>query len=561
MSPATSSTPSSTVNGNTHAASASPSPAASASSESQRITLFKEQLTPDAEKSALLNWAGTRALATLSQVRSPASLAELQHLVRAHDHVRPVGSRLTYEALTCIDPTRPNAIMVDLSNLHGLISMTDNTATFWAGTSIDKVSEILKQHGKYINCSPGVIGVQTLAGAIGTGTHGQGLGQSFLCDIVTRVELVRADGSLVVIDGDQHPDLLDAVRIHLGLLGLVVKVTIETQPLRILTCTKATIGVDDFLSGFTDLNRKEEFCKAWWFPDTNLVHVWAASPAGASEIERYRANGEQLTDVEAAGDEDRLASTIYALEQKMAKDTLLDPAHAKSAASAPANGAGRQLETVQRFKRAVSVTGTMQQIYMKGIPVPQINCEIAVPLSQFQAAVHALANWLKTTKHELHYPFIFRNTGASRAWLAPHRGQELCYIGFLVYLSADGTAKPGSLEMMREIQQVLVPLGGTPHWGKHMCLDLYNMPRLFPRMTDFVRVMRAWDPKGKWQNEYTRDMLSDAVAAMEEEDRARKAAEVASGMVGKMAEGKTVVVSRRGGSGHVGESMSMRARL
>ncbi|KAI9178700.1 D-arabinono-1,4-lactone oxidase [Blastocladiella emersonii ATCC 22665] len=528
--------------------------------EGQRITLFKEQLTKEQEANSMLNWAGTRALASKSQVRSPRSVAELQELVRTHRYVRPVGSRLTYEALTSVQ-SAPDAVMVELSHLRGLVSLDPaaKTATFWAGTTIDEVSATLKEHNLYINCSPGVIGVQTLAGAIGTGTHGQGLGQSFLCDIVTRVEVVRADGSLVAVDGDAHPELLNALRIHLGVLGLVTKVTLEVQPLRVLTCTKATIALPDFRDSFVELNRREEFCKAWWFPDTNLVHVWAASPAGAADRAKYEANGREITDVEAAGaGEDRLASTIYALEQKMAADTC-------------DSGSGRQFETVQRFKKAVSVTGTMQQIYMKGIPVPQINCEIAIPLAKFDASIAALQQWLATTKHSLHYPFIFRCTGASRAWLAPHRGDELCYIGFLVYLAKDGTAKPGSLEMMRELQEVLAPLGGTPHWGKHMCLDLYAWPALFPRLTDFVRLMAAWDPAGKWQNDFTRTMFAPAVKAVAEEEAARAAAQAAL-MLPAVApaaeeadeEQKQVVRVRRTPSSSSVDSavsMSMRARL
>jgi hypothetical protein len=61
----------------------------------------------------------------------------------------------------------------------------------------------------------------------------------------------------------------------------------------------------------------------------------------------------------------------------------------------------------------------------------------------------------------------------------------VCWIGFLVYLDVDGNAREGSFEMMREIQEVLVPLGGTPHWGKHMCADLYNWKELYPEWDTF----------------------------------------------------------------------------
>lgn len=139
--------------------------------------------------------------------------------------------------------------------------------------------------------------------------------------------------------------------------------------------------------------------------------------------------------------------------------------------------------------------------------MPQINCEIAVPLDRFNDAVRVLEEWYSETTHKLHYPFIFRCTKESWGLLAPHRGTPVCWIGFLVYLDAGGGACPGSFEMMREIQCALLPLGGTPHWGKHMCMDLYDWEAIYPEWHTFGRVVREMDPTGKFQNEWTRDLF------------------------------------------------------
>ena len=144
---------------------------------------------------------------------------------------------------------------------------------------------------------------------------------------------------------------------------------------------------------------------------------------------------------------------------------------------------------------------------MKGIPVPQINCEIAIPLERFEDAVAALSSWYKITTHKLHYPIIFRCTSASEALLAPHRGSKLCWIGFLVYLDSAGLAKAGSFEMMRELQELLVPLGGTPHWEKHFVMDVYDFKSLYPMWSTFEGLVRGLDPKGKFQNEWTEKLF------------------------------------------------------
>lgn len=150
---------------------------------------------------------------------------------------------------------------------------------------------------------------------------------------------------------------------------------------------------------------------------------------------------------------------------------------------------------------------------MKGIPVPQINCEIAIPLELFQVAVDALAKWHRSTTHKLHYQFIFRCTRESSALLAPHRGKALCWIGFLVYLDGQGNAAPGSFEMMREIQEVLAPFGGTPHWGKHMALGLYDFKKLYKEWETFWDIVTVLDPSNKFGNQWTGLLRGDFIKA------------------------------------------------
>jgi FAD/FMN-containing dehydrogenase len=456
--------------------------------------LFQEQPSA-ASQEYVVNWAGTKPLAKKSQVLYPASVEEVQEIVRKHSSVRPVGSRLTYESLTAV--ASENGVLVDLSAMNGLIEIDceNNSAEFWAGTTIDFVSDKLREFEKYLNCSPGVIGIQTIAGALGTGTHGQGLSSNALCDAVIGGKLVIADGSVVTVtENDQ--DLLHAFRTHLGTLGVVVSVKIKLQDLNILTCTKATVPFQEFRKTYIELQRRIDFCKAWWFPNTNLVHMWSATEASLTDLSRYRANNSELYESKNTEAFDLLEKTINELENRMESDTR-DSSHV-----------GRQFETVNRFRNAVSVTGSLQQIFMKGIPVPQINCEIAIPLSKFDEALTALQKWVSGTQHKLHYPFIFRCTAGSSALLAPHRNEEVCWIGFLVYLAKDGTAKEGSFEMMYEIQKVLSEFGGTPHWGKHMCPELYNYNELMPTAHRFADIMHNLDPSGKFQNEWTRKFFT-----------------------------------------------------
>ncbi|KAI9362520.1 FAD binding domain-containing protein [Zopfochytrium polystomum] len=474
-------------------------------------------MTTSAPSDVIYNWSGIHPLAKTSQLCYPPTVAHVQQLLQSlakesNPKIRIIGSGLSYEPIVQVStPASPDTIsaaltsssdsnaatsgplLISLKELSGLVGMGGSTATFLAGTTLDEVFSILVAHNRQLPCSPGVIGIQTVAGATATGTHGQGLYQSSIADTIHSMDVVHPDGSLVTIT-DSNPNF-GAYMSGLGCLGIAVSFTFNTQPMQTLTCMKSSIPYEDFVEHYVTLNRENEYVKTWWFPETDLVHVWCASESTTDQKAAYDANDRKLLAISAA--DDAMNRTVDSIAAKMAEDTKDD------------SRSGRQFDTVARFYNATAVTGNIFQIFCKGIPVPQINCEIAVPLVNFKKAVAALKDWVAVHgHHRLHYPFIFRSTGASRAWLSPSYGQEVCYIGFLVYLAKDGTAAPGSFDMMRSIQQVLAPLGGIPHLGKHFARDVFDFEAALPRWKDFDALRKSVDPKGMLENDFVASLFA-----------------------------------------------------
>eukprot|EP00761_Pharyngomonas_kirbyi_P014142 gb/GECH01014172.1/.p1 GENE.gb/GECH01014172.1/~~gb/GECH01014172.1/.p1 ORF type:complete len:494 (+),score=90.29 gb/GECH01014172.1/:1-1482(+) len=449
--------------------------------------------------STITNWSGINVLAKESHVICPKSGAEVQEIFRKPNvNIRMIGSGLSFEPIVRVKEqgfqnkhNNTNVILLSMKNLTGVVDMSDDTITVRAGTTLEYVFQYLYERNRMLPCSPGVIGIQTAAGAIATGTHGQGLYQSSISDTVESLDVVLPNGDRQTFHKD-HP-LFGAFLTSLGCLGAVVNVTFRHTPTRVFTCWKSTITFEEFKHNFIKMNKNNELCKAWWFPETNKVHIWKSCEASEDLKSIWEENERKLTDVTAA--DDSMNQTIDRYSGMMAQDTK------------DHTGNGRQFETVSRFKNATSVIGTMNQIWCKGIPVPQINCEIAIPLDRFEDTLDALSEWLVDNSHRLHYPFIFRCTGASQAWLSPAHGKPVCYIGFLVYLAADGTAKEGSMEMMHSLQEVLAPLGGTPHLGKHFVPEIYRMPSIFTRWEQFKHLRATLDPTGKLENNFLNRIL------------------------------------------------------
>ncbi|WP_039040932.1 MULTISPECIES: D-arabinono-1,4-lactone oxidase [Aeromonas] len=451
-------------------------------------------------REVLFNWSRTNPLGALDQVWRPTTRDELQQLLREYPErkLRLIGSGLSFEPIHSVYAEGSQALLVDLHHLRGQLDKTADTVTYLAGTPLDTVYADLIAMDRMLPASPGVIGIQTLGGALSTGTHGQGLHQSALCDAVAALTVMLASGDIIRVD--RTDPRFGAFVMGMGMLGILLDVTLNTVPNRIMRCTKFTTDYPFLLEHNERLNREHAFVKSWWFAWTGESHIWLVDPASDDEVARYRAGGSEPLVLEGDMDERMnlaLNATIDATLQKMARDTK-DEARA-----------GEHFETVRRFKDASDLVGNVYQILCKGIPAPQINCEVAVPLERMGEALEILQAWQEANPGVLHYPFILRCTGPSVAWLSAAHGKSVCWIGFLVYLAADGTFVGGSMEQMRELQQLLVPLGGIPHFGKHLAMDLYDFPALLPRWHDFLALKRELDPHGRFENRWLGDLFTN----------------------------------------------------
>ncbi|MCR9026491.1 FAD-binding protein [Aeromonas caviae] len=451
-------------------------------------------------REVLFNWSRTNPLGALDQVWRPTTRDELQQLLREYPErkLRLIGSGLSFEPIHSVYAEGSQALLVDLHHLRGQLDKTADTVTYLAGTPLDTVYADLIAMDRMLPASPGVIGIQTLGGALSTGTHGQGLHQSALCDAVAALTVMLASGDIIRVD--RTDPRFGAFAMGMGMLGILLDVTLNTVPNRIMRCTKFTTDYPFLLEHNERLNREHAFVKSWWFAWTGESHIWLVDPASDDEVARYRAGGSEPLVLEGDMDERMnlaLNATIDATLQKMARDTK-DEARA-----------GEHFETVRRFKDASDLVGNVYQILCKGIPAPQINCEVAVPLERMGEALEILQAWQEANPGVLHYPFILRCTGPSVAWLSAAHDKSVCWIGFLVYLAADGTFVGGSMEQMRELQQLLVPLGGIPHFGKHLAMDLYDFPALLPRWHDFLALKRELDPHGRFENRWLGDLFAN----------------------------------------------------
>jgi FAD/FMN-containing dehydrogenase len=437
------------------------------------------------------NWARNATLAPATSMSEPLDEDELRRLMAStQGPVRMVGSRMSAGRMLAL--REGEGTLLDLHHLTGLRRMDAGTATFAAATTLGEVYATLAREGRTLAAAPGVISSQTLAGALSTGTHGQGLRQSCIADAATRIRMVLADGSVSELRrGDAW---FGAAKLGLGVLGVVTEVTLRTVPSLVYSCRKDALPADSLADDLVGWNTDHLMTKAWWFPDDRQVHLWRADAADADEVARYWAGGGELLEQETTSDS--LNAAVDSALRHMRDDTRIVDEH------------GKPFQTVTRFKDFADVVGDVYQVFTRGIATPQINVEIGVPLDRAGEVVRAIEAWHAETRPHMHYPVILRCTGGSDTWLSPAYGAPTCFFGFVVYYAEDGTLAPDGVDFLREVERLVAAHGGRPHWGKYFDESLYDFSALYPRWASFQGVREALDPQRRFDNTFTAALLA-----------------------------------------------------
>ena len=159
--------------------------------------------------------------------------AEVSDVIRIVHYARDMGMRLAIRSgghdiagNSVVD----GGIVLDLRDLNSM-EIDAGTRTAWAGTGLTAGEYTLAaaQHGLATGfgdtASVGIGGI-TLGGGVGFLTRKYGL----TIDQLLAAELVTADGNLMLVDADHHPDLFWAIRGGGGNFGVATRFRFQLHP-------------------------------------------------------------------------------------------------------------------------------------------------------------------------------------------------------------------------------------------------------------------------------------------------------------------------------------------
>ncbi|MBQ1025250.1 D-arabinono-1,4-lactone oxidase [Micromonospora sp. C95] len=386
-----------------------------------------------------VNWSGSLAF-TPSGYAEPTDEEEVRKLVtrvrESGDTLRPVGSGHSSSPLVRTDGT-----LVSLHRMAGVIDKAGDRATVRGGSRLKELGAGLYDVGLAMD-NLGDVDYQSIAGATATGTHGTGLGFGNLSTQVSEVRLVTGTGEVLDVSATSNSELLPAVRLSLGVLGVVTQLTLDLQPRYDLHRRAWCAPVEWTLDHLADLQHTNRNMDFYWYPRSDLTQIRTMN----------RADGASGPPVAAAG-------------RTPKSDGWYEP---------------RELEV-----------GPTHRTIPQDRELPFEEIEYMLPSEAFPACfAEVRRRILDRHRRTVGWRVLVRSIAADDIWLSNAYGRPTTAIACL-----QNAALPYE-EYFRDMEAVFRQYGGRPHWGKKHWLSADDLRPLFPRWDAFQAARRRLDPDG-----------------------------------------------------------------
>jgi xylitol oxidase len=402
------------------------------------------------------NWSDTVDLGGTETV--PTSVEEICALVRGEVAALALGSAHSFSTVA-VTP----GMHIDTTGLPSEVHVEGHTATVTAGTTYAVLGRELHARGMALAAMASLPHI-TVGGAIATGTHGSGDAIGTLSSAVTGLQVVTAAGETRWVRRDTDPDFAGWV-VGLGALGIVTRVELEVEP---------TYDVAQTVFAGLDLDVIEaEFDSVFSAATSVSVFTrWRPEPDAQLWLKRRLDREGPWPGGPAYGLTPRDAP-LHPLEQ-------LDPVHCNPQLGAP----GPWHERLPHFRAEFTPSAG-----------DEIQAEYLLPRSRAVEAIRSLRTLHASITPLLHVTEI-RTMRADDLWLSPAYGVDTVGIHFTWHRD------DRIYGVLPAIEEILLPLGARPHWGKVSVASPAHITRAFPRWVDFVALMQSVDPDGKFRSPF-----------------------------------------------------------
>ncbi|TMM32340.1 FAD-binding protein [Polaribacter aestuariivivens] len=403
---------------------------------------------------------------------------ELQEIIKKSDKVRFFGSKQS-----SADIAAGLENLIDITSYNKILSYndTEHTITVQSGLILGDLIDAVEAKGWCIPCLPDINTI-TIGGALATGTHGTS--GKLLCEYMTSCTLVLADGSLKVINKDD--ELMNAVRVSLGALGVMSTITFKCEPIYTLHVKEGPEDDAKWLPKIKVRLQKHDFLRILWLPHTDKGYV---------------ITGDKI-DSETAIQED--LGPEYLKHRRKASKILYKYTHIFPWITAIAN----KLLYKGFFSSKKEHKGSLYQATVTKSRGSTLElAEWTIGLDKFTAVFEELKTEINkwSNKSFIHIPMDIRFVYKDRSWLSYAYGKDIVTIGCV----SRNAATADTYEAFKTIENIFLKHGGKPHWGKRFTAKDAEFSKIYEKWEDFKVLRKEMDPTNKFLNPYLTQLFNE----------------------------------------------------
>jgi L-gulonolactone oxidase len=313
----------------------------------------------------------------------------------------------------------------------------------------------------------GDVDVQSVAGALSTGTHGTGAGFKNLSAQVESLELVSADGTLCRVSAsDEDTTAFRAARVGVGALGVMTSVTLRCVPAFNLYAQEIPTPLPEVLARLDDEVERNEHYEFFAFPHAPVALVRVNNRTDAPKTAGSR-------------------GAVW-LREKFLENHLLGLA-CRVGRAAP-SAIPRLNRLVMRLASRSEWVDRSDRVFTSPRLIRFNEMEYALPRACAQDAIREVLTI--SERHAVNFPLEVRFVAGDDALLSPTFERDSCYIA--VHAFRGMAYEP----FFREVESAVDRWAGRPHWGKHHFQSEETLRSRYPGWADFQRVRGELDPRG-----------------------------------------------------------------
>ncbi len=407
---------------------------------------------------------------------SPISEEELSDSVKNSKSIRVVGN-----GQSSADIAAGSDDLISLKEYGKFVEINEETreVTVEAGMILAVLLTKIEELGWTIPALPDLDTV-SVGGALATGTHGTGQSAHPLSGYVVKCRLVLADGS--VRELDESDDELEAVRVSLGVLGVLSTVTFRCEEKWLLQLNEEPMRDKTWLASYREWLSQYKFLRILWLPHTDFGYVIRGSEANEET------KGPKIP---------WYVKYRRAVSAKLYRHTVKSPRFTVTS--------NRIIQKLFFNHKQSSFGSLYGATVTKSRGSTLELAEWTVALDKFEALFHDLKISLNDRANNgyAHIPMDIRFLDADESWLSYAYDRPCVTIGCVSRIAEAAD----SYEAFTTIEEVFRKHDARPHWAKRHAMTAKDLKPLYPKWDEFQNLRNEYDPSGKFLTPYLRKIF------------------------------------------------------